>query len=141
MALLLEMPSTANEALARIAAPVPDDSEFMAVALPSYLSGGSLGVTTARRLFRDFEQMEPEELQMEKRSAWRNLQQQICKLCMLDHMDDRLKLVQTLKETPNPEMEAHYRELFREQIADAKTEFLLLVTASITTKPLPGRRD
>ena len=38
-------------------------------------------------------------------------------------------------------MEAHYRELFEKQIADAMTEFLLFVTASITTKLLSEPRD
>jgi hypothetical protein len=133
MAALLNMPATADEAMARLEAPMPDDWQLREEALANFLSGGSLGRAMSRRIFRDIETQEPELSQMEKDTAWRNLQREMCKLSLLDHMDDRLALVQMLMETPDPDMEAHYRELFRQQIADARTEFLLFVMASITT--------
>jgi hypothetical protein len=138
MASLLEMPRTVDEAFARLNAPMPRDDELADLALQNHLSGGSLGRRTAWSIFHSIEKEEPELRQAEKQSAWENLQREMLKLSLLDHMDDRLLLVKLLKETPDPEMEAHYRELFKKQIADARTEFLLFVMASITTAPLPA---
>ena len=132
MASLLEMPLTADEAFARMDAPVPNDVELADIALQNRLSGGSIG-RAALELFRQFEQTEPEELQAEKQSAWRNLQRQMLKLSLLDHMDDRLEFVKQLKDAPDADMEAHYRELFEKRIADARTEFLLIVASALPT--------
>ena len=136
MASLLEMPLTVDEAFARMNAPAPHDDELADLALQNHMSGGSLGRRTAWSIFHDMEKTEPEELQAEKQSAWDNLQRQMLRLTLLEHMDDRLELVKHLRDTPDPDMEAHYYALFMKQIADARTEFLLFVMASITTRPL-----
>jgi hypothetical protein len=137
MASLLEMPRTVDEAFARMDVAAPSDVELADIALRNYMSGGSFGRRTAWSIFHDMEKTEPDELQAEKQSSWGNLQLQMLKLSLLDHMDDRLELVRHLKDTPDADMEARYRELFEKQIVDARTDFLLIVMASITTKPLP----
>ena len=102
MASLLEMPQTVDEAFARMDAPVPRDDELADLALQNHMSGGSLGRGTAWEIFHDIETQEPELSQMEKQSAWRNLQRQMLKLSLLDHMDDRLELVKHVKDAPDP---------------------------------------
>jgi hypothetical protein len=137
MASLLEMPSTVDEAFARMGVPLPEDvqlhRDFRADAYHNYRTGGSFGRACSWALYNHFEEMEPEELQIEKERSWHNLHYHMCNLCLLDHMDDRLELVRVLRIMPA--IKEYHRELYKKRIADARTEFLLLVMASIANSP------